>query len=785
MKTEDVRKQFIKYFEEKGHTYVHAAPVVPVGDPTLLFTNAGMNQFKDVFLEKGTRPFKRAVNSQPCIRVSGKHNDLEEVGHDTYHHTLFEMLGNWSFGDYYKKDAIMWAWELLTEVYKIPREKLYATVYHTDEEAESLWTKHTDIGKDRVLRFGDKDNFWEMGETGPCGPCSEIHIDRGEDYCDKKNDKDHVCGVNAGCARYIELWNLVFIQYNRDSSGKLTELPSKHVDTGAGLERLTAVLSGVMSNYDIDVFRTIISHIEQLSAVMYTQEYGIPHRVIADHIRTLTFAISDGVIPSNEGRGYVIRRILRRASRYGKKINFKEPFLHKLVPVVVEVMGNAFPAIKNRAEYISKVIKSEEQSFSATLDKGIEIFNQLTEKLKKENKSTISGEDVFKLYDTYGFPPDLTELMAKEINIKVDIVAFEKEMEKQKERARAATCFVSEDSDAFKPIGGEAIIARTEEEKLSMARHHTGTHLLQAALRDVLGAHVAQAGSMVSPERLRFDFNHFEALTENELACVETLVNEKIIQNIRIEKFEESYAKALELGALAFFGEKYSDIVKVVKIDDFSIELCGGTHLDYTGQIGLFKIVSESAVAAGVRRIEAVAGAPAVQYVQNKLSIIKELTNVLKSPDNKLSAKISEILEQAKQKEKLIDKLNMELINQSIPSLIEHAELYGNTRAVVKKFTDTDNKSLLAISDELMNRMSSGIVFLASVIDDKVLFIAKASKDLVEKKLSCDELVRAAALICGGSGGGSPLRAQAGGKLLQNVDQALTKVETIIRERLS
>lgn len=785
MKAKDVRRIFIDYFKDKQHTFVAASPVVPATDPTLLFTNAGMNQFKDIFLGTGTRSYTRAVNSQPCIRVSGKHNDLEEVGQDTYHHTLFEMLGNWSFGDYYKCNAIVWAWELLTGVYKIPKNILYATVHHTDTEAAQLWSELTDIGKDRILPFGDKDNFWEMGDTGPCGPCSEIHIDRGEGFCDKTHVPGHICAVNAGCARYIELWNLVFIQYNRDASGTLNELPSKHVDTGAGLERLVSVLADVRSNYDIDIFQDIIAHIERISGVKYSLEAGVPHRVIADHIRTLAFAITDGVVPSNEGRGYVIRRLLRRAARYGQKINLKTPFLYQLVSTVVQIMGDAFPSIKGKSDYVSRVIKAEEETFFATLDKGVELFNHLIIKLQKEHKMMIPGAEVFKLYDTYGFPPDLTRLMAREINMDIDEPGFEAHMEQQKARARAASGFSQIDTEAGpKPIGGEAIIATNETDKLNMARHHTGTHLLQAALRQVLGDHVAQAGSLVSPDKLRFDFNHFEALTPEQIALVEQIVNEKIMSCISINKFEESYDNAISRGALAFFGEKYGENVRVVQVEDFSIELCGGTHLDNTGQIGMFKIVTESAIAAGVRRIEAVAGPAAHRYIQEKIEITDELSKVLKIADSRLVSKVTEIMDKSRQQDKLIEKMNSAIAANSIPALIDKAENIAGFRFVVEEFNDVDTKILLNMSDEIINRLTPGIVFLASRGDEKVTFIAKATKELTQKNISCDALVKEAASICEGSGGGSPLKAQAGGKKPQNTAQALARVKQIISEKL-
>jgi alanyl-tRNA synthetase len=640
MKASEVRQSFLDFFARRGHTIVPSAPVAPLDDPTLLFTNAGMNQFKDVFLGTGTRPYKRAADSQKCIRVSGKHNDLEEVGHDTYHHTFFEMLGNWSFGDYYKEEAIRWAWELVTKEWGIPKDSLYATVFRDDAEAESLWKKTTDIGPARILRFGEKDNFWEMGDTGPCGPCSEIHIDRGGGFCDKSNVPGHVCGVNAGCARFIELWNLVFIQYNRDGSGKLSPLAARHVDTGMGFERAVAVLQGKASNYDTDVFMPIQVAVADLTGASFGDPKLLPaFRVIADHMRALSFAVADGAIPSNEGRGYVLRRLLRRAARYGRTLGMREPFMYKLAPAVADVMGGAYPELAAMSINIMNIIKSEEERFNEVLDRGLDIFESVSADVLKRGGKTLPGAEAFKLYDTFGFPLDLTQMMAREKGLEVDQAGFEKEMETQRSRARESKKFTLSDEGDWEEVSsgshsefvgyetvrtsgrirkfrtnggkialvldrtpfyaesggqvgdqgtltGKGFSVRVENtvkqgdrivhvgtftqgdrvldssidasvdggERLDTMRNHTATHLLHKALKETLGAHVNQAGSLVSPERLRFDFTHFEAVSSERLDAVEEKVNAMIRANLNVEKIRTSLQKAKDAGATALFG---------------------------------------------------------------------------------------------------------------------------------------------------------------------------------------------------------------------------------------
>ncbi|MGE5810294.1 MAG: alanine--tRNA ligase, partial [Ignavibacteria bacterium] len=700
----EIRNQFLSFFEKKDHKVIPSAPVIPFDDPTLLFTNAGMNQFKDVFLGKGSREYKRFANTQKVIRVSGKHNDLEEVGHDTYHHTFFEMLGNWSFGDYYKPEAIEWAWELLTEVWRLPKERLWATVYNSDDESFELWKTKTGINPDHILKFGEKDNFWEMGETGPCGPCSEIHINTGTNF----NDPSY---VNAGKPDCIEIWNLVFIQYDRDENGNLSDLPQKHVDTGMGFERICAVLQNKSSNYDTDIFIPLINKISEISGKKYQEEKEkIPMRVIADHIRALTFAIADGAAPGNEGRGYVLRRILRRAARYGRKLNLKNPFLYLLVDVLDSAMGDIFPEINTKKEYVKKIIKAEEESFNSTLDRGIELFDQVIKEMESSKKKNIPGVVVFKLYDTYGFPVDLTNVMAQEKGFTIDEAGFNKLMETQKQKAREAAKeklasvnisssnlksfeLTEEGNSEFtgydelrsegKIIGhkkedenellildktpfyveaggqiddhgkiltggdqidvvdvmkiddkivhiaknesgstlslGEEVIAQVDEKRRwDIMRNHTGTHFMHAALRNILGTHVHQAGSYVGPDRLRFDFTHYSKLTEAEIKDIESLVNSELRNNMPLIHHRNiPFDEAKKMGALMFFGDKYGEKVNVVQFGDFSLEFCGGTHVKNSSEIGLFKIINESSIASGVRRVEAVTGAGIEKYIQH------------------------------------------------------------------------------------------------------------------------------------------------------------------------
>ena len=866
MNSNEVRESFVKFFEKHGHRAVPSAPVVPYDDPTLLFTNAGMNQFKDVFLGKGKRDYTRAVDYQKCIRVSGKHNDLEEVGHDTYHHTFFEMLGNWSFGDYYKKEAIEWAWELLTGEWKLPKDKLYATVFETDDEAAELWERVTDIAPSRVLRFGSKDNFWEMGETGPCGPCSEIHIDLGEGICQKK----HQHGVNvSGCSRFIELWNLVFIQYNRDESGDLQPLPSKHVDTGMGFERVVSVLQGKRSNYDTDVFTPIISEIARLTGKTYEGEGNqIAMRVIADHVRALTFAIADNANPSNEGRGYVLRRILRRASRYARNLNAREPFIYKLVDVLVANMGNAYPEIASSKVRIKEVIKSEEESFNQTLDRGLEIFEEVASRLKKSGKKEISGEDVFKLYDTYGFPADLTNLIAQERGFTIDNAGFDTLMQKQQDRSREATkktfnvnlvgdahldelvrnvqsqftgydttenaakvigvknagdeSFVLLDKTPFYVEAGGQVddtgVIRVAENALSVVdlvkvddkivhvvegeaeaalkvgsdvkaqvdgkrrleimRNHSATHLFHAALRKTLGTHVHQAGSLVDPEHLRFDFAHHKKVSPEELRDIERIVNDKILERIELIHHRNiPYDEATKMGALAFFGDKYGDRVNVVQFGDFSMEFCGGTHVRNTSEIGLFKIVSESSIASGVRRVEAVTGG----------GVEKIIVSLTSRADDKEREK-GELAERIKELEKELSGYRLRSA-MSVAEKLLHAAgqdgLVEGVKVVYGLVEVNSDDELKQVADYLKDKLGSGVIVLGSKIGEKAMFVSSVSQDAIsEKKLHAGKIVNEVARKVGGGGGGRPNFATAGGKDQSKICDAVDSVPEIVRQLL-
>jgi len=868
MKASEIRQSFIHFFAERGHTIVPSAPVVPWDDPTLLFTNAGMNQFKDVFLGTGTRPYKRAVNSQKCIRVSGKHNDLESVGHDTYHHTFFEMLGNWSFGDYYKEEAIRWAWELVTQVWEIPKSRLWATVFQEDDEAEALWYRVTEIEKGRVLRFGEKENFWEMGETGPCGPCSEIHIDRGQDFCDQSHVPGHVCQVNGGCARFIELWNLVFIQFHRDEKGTLHPLSQKHVDTGLGLERAVAFLQGKKSNYETDLFWPILEKISELTGASIEDPEKLPaFRVIADHIRTLVFAITDGVMPSNEGRGYVLRRLLRRASRYARNLGMHEPFMHQLVPTVIDMMGSAYPELVERVAHTQLVIQTEEERFNTVLDRGIEIFESIAKEVESQGKKIISGRDAFRLYDTYGFPIDLTQLMARERGLEVDLNEFEKEMEAQRERARESQVFSFQQGSwqiltegdhsnfiGYDTLSCEAVIRRMRKEgetiflvldrtpfypesggqvgdkgeilgqgfrihiedtqkqgdtiihqgvflegheiahpevqavvdnalRLSTARNHTTTHLLHKALREVLGNHVQQAGSLVAPDRLRFDFTHFEPLTPEQIDRIENRVNEHIRCNHRVEKFWSTLDQAKAMGAIALFGEKYGEKVRVIKIDDYSMELCGGTHLDATGEIGYFRIVREEGISAGVRRIEAVTGVSAERLLQTEKQWIRELTTLLQCPEEELVARVKKLQEENKALEKRLKKALAGSHTSQMEEWIAKAVSIKGVKIVSAKVEASDVDELRVLGDRLREKLKSGVGVMATVINGKVSMVAVVTDDLIKNQgLKAGEIVKKVASFLGGTGGGKPHLALAGGKDPSRLDEALGKVVEVVKE---
>ena len=885
-----IRQEFIDFFKSKGHAFVPSSPVIPQNDPTLLFTNAGMNQFKAIFLGDNKEGLKRAANSQKCMRVSGKHNDLEEVGRDHHHHTFFEMLGNWSFGDYYKKEAILWAWELLTDVWGLPKDKLYATVYKEDEEAITVWSEHTDILREHIGRFGEQSNFWEMGETGPCGPCSEIHLDMGTGRCINENAPGHTCAVNAdGCGRYIELWNLVFMQYNRAADGTLTELPSKNIDTGMGFERIVTVIQNVGSNYDTDLFRPIIGRLESMSGRRYdTGRDGTPFRVIADHIRSLVFAITDGAFPSNEGRGYVLRRLLRRAYRFGREVGFSEPFLYTLVPDVLSIMGQAFPEITARKDYCQKVIRSEEERFGQTLEQGIEKFAQMLESARKKGKTLLSGNDVFTLYDTYGFPMDLTRLMAQEKGFSVDEQTYDGLMQQQKERGRDAakkgdaslltpdgwievrpasgTEFVgydlektavnlttykeipraSADNKTFEHLfildktpfyaesGGQvgdrgtllsvkgiemtvddtfkwndaivhkviASVALSKEDfsspmmarvlhdnRRATRRNHSATHLLQAALRKIAGEHIQQSGSRVDHSSLRFDFTHFKALSKTEVEAVEQQVNEWVLADLPVITTVEDLDKAKSTGAMALFGEKYGETVRVVTMGTISKELCGGTHTSSTGQIGLFHITSESGISAGVRRLEAVTGLNSLHLLRRHELVVTELSETLKVSQDALTKRVFTLMESVKQLETAVSRSSQEKVSGQAAALVEEARKGKGLFSFTVKNIGTYAKDAFGpLTDAVSDRLKSpdghaGVVVLGAVIDGKAQLFAAAGPSAVKDGVNCGALIRDAAQKAGGSGGGSPQRAQAGCKDPGKLDEALLSARQALAQK--
>lgn len=871
----EIRKSFLDYFAKQSHTVVKSSSLVPDKDPTLLFTNAGMVQFKNIFLGQERPPYVRAASSQKCLRISGKHNDLEAVGRDTYHHTFFEMLGNWSFGDYYKAEAIEWAWKLLTDEWGLPKDKLYATVYLNDDDAEQLWFKISGLPKERVSRFGEKENFWEMGETGPCGPCSEIHLDRGPAACDWQGPAGHECRVNGDCARYIELWNLVFIQYNRKENRELEELPSKHVDTGMGMERITAVLQKVLSNYDIDLMRDLTATTERLTGKKYgvDPQADISYRVIDDHARAVSFLIADGVTPSNEGRGYVLRRLLRRAARHGRLIGLKDPFLYRVAGTVIEVMGDAYPELRGEQQRIGEVIRIEEERFGETLEKGLVLLDEATNKLKSGQQKVLSGDVAFRLYDTFGFPLDLTEDILRGEGLSVDQSAFEKLMEEQRTRGREAretvsmeakisldrpVCFIGYDRlegesevlaiysndggiqeagegdeiellTAETPFYGESGGQVGDRGTIATARgdivevvdthhptpqltahrgrvkkgrvqvgdkvhltvdgrqrqrtklNHSATHILHAVLRRELGQHVRQAGSLVTPDRLRFDFNHTGAIADDKLARIENDVNRHIREDASVSIDELGYEEAIRHGALAFFGDKYGDRVRVVKIGDFSTELCGGTHVARSGEIGLFKLHSEGGVAAGVRRVEAFTGEGALDLIRAYEGRLTEIGNLVKGSADDALDKVKRLLDRQRDLEREIEKLRGQLEKDQIPELLAKQQAINGTKVLITALDGVDAKQLRDISDQLKARLDPAVIVLAASAAGTVSLVSSVSKELT-KKYNAGNIVKELARIVGGGGGGRPDFAQAGGKDPEKISEALQRAEELIRQ---
>jgi alanyl-tRNA synthetase len=872
----EIREKFLKYFEEHGHAVIASSGLVPKDDPTLLFTNSGMVQFKNLFLGLEDRGYTRAASSQKCVRAGGKHNDLENVGFTARHHTFFEMLGNFSFGDYFKEEAIAWGWEFLVDVMELSKEKLWITIYKDDDEAFEIWNKKMGVPAERIVRMDEKDNFWMMGETGPCGPCSEILYDQGPEVgCGRPE-----CNVECECDRHLELWNLVFTQFDREASGTLTPLPNPNIDTGMGLERLAAVMQGVQSNYDCDLFTDIFRKIEELTGKKYKddEEVDISMRAIADHSRAVTFLISDGVLPSNEGRGYVLRRILRRAARHGKLLGMDKPFLTDIVPVVIEVMKDAYPDLLDKESYVTKVVINEEQRFMDTLDAGLKILNDEVKTLKAKGETVIPGEVVFKLYDTFGFPTDLTADAVRTSDMSVDMEGFETAMEAQREKARESwkgsgeeeisdvylrlstkgisnvfvgyegvteaisqiTAILKNDEavdtlsegengeifveqtpfygevggqigdagvietgsavfdvwdtqkpldDLFTHIGklktgtlsvGDTVVLKVDEgARRATEAHHSGTHVLQAALKEILGDHVKQSGSLVNPERLRFDFTHFSKIEDEELEKVETIANDYIRQNLAVTTTVLPKEEAMKTGATAVFDEKYGDDVRLVKMGGFSAELCGGTHVLRTGDIGLLKVIHESSVAAGVRRIEGVTGMAALKYLQSIEKELKKTASLLRANPMELSERVEKLLQNQRELEKEIEALKGKLASRDSADLLDKVKEIGGVKTLVTIVDAPDVKSLRDFGDKVRDKLKSGIILLGSKVGDKAMLLCMVTKDLTDK-YSAGSIVKEVAPIVGGKGGGRPDMAQAGGPNPEKLEEALRKLEEII-----
>ncbi|HTY26079.1 MAG TPA: alanine--tRNA ligase [Desulfomonilaceae bacterium] len=873
----EIRESFLKFFEQNNHTRVASSSLVPEGDPTLLFTNAGMVQFKNVFTGKDKRTYKRATTSQKCLRVSGKHNDLENVGKTPRHHTFFEMLGNFSFGDYFKKDATAYAWEFLTRTVGLPKERLHVTIFEKDDEAYEIWKKVLGSGANPITRLGEKDNFWSMGDTGPCGPCSEIHYDHGVEFgCDKPD-----CAPGCDCDRFLELWNLVFMQFDRDASGNMTPLPRPSIDTGLGLERLAAVLQGVGSNWESDLFLPIIRRVEELSGHNCLGEGNdrdsVAIRVIADHSRAAAFLVADGVLPSNEGRGYVLRRILRRALRYGKYIGLDKPFLYQTARVVVENMSEAYPELRTHSSLVEKVVYNEEERFLDTLARGLILFEEEARHVRQAGQTVLPGAVTFRLYDTYGFPPDLTSDLAAEAGLVIDQAGFEEEMSRQRKMARQAwdgmqgaeadalrmvleadvtteftgyetmddsgvvrtiikdgepvqkatagerveivtdrTPFYGEAGgqvgdqglirsdgnemeveDAVKPlpllivhkgviktgsfrVGDRVELSVDKTRRRSIMANHSATHLLQWALRKVLGDHVKQSGSLVEAERLRFDFTHFSHITPEELARVEDLVNEKVQENLPVTTRIMPVDEALSAGAMALFGEKYGETVRMISIGDISRELCGGTHTHRSGDVGLFKITSEGGIAAGVRRIEAVTGRGALEYVRSLEHEIRGLGERLRGTRGELVRKLDKLIEEKKAREREIEALKTRLATGQTADILEGLREVKGIRVLTRIVEHISTpKDLREYADRVKDKLGSGIALLGAKTDGKALLIALVTKDLTDR-FHAGNIVKEAATRVGGSGGGRADMAQAGGPEHADLEKALRSVDEFL-----
>jgi alanyl-tRNA synthetase len=875
-----IRQRFLDYFAQRGHTVVASSSLIPHNDPTLLFANAGMNQFKDCFLGMEDRGYYRAASSQKCVRAGGKHNDLENVGRTARHHTFFEMLGNFSFGDYFKREAIAYAWEFLTVDLGLDKSRLYVSVYTDDDEAADIWHTQEGVPRERIFRFGEKDNFWSMGDTGPCGPCTEIFFDNGPEVgCSDPN-----CTVGCDCDRYMEIWNNVFMQFDRQSDGTLVPLPKPAVDTGMGLERITTVMQGVTSNYDTDLLQGIIRFVETLSGKRYRADAkdDVSMRVIADHIRAITFLICDGALPSNEGRGYVLRRIMRRAARHAKMLGCAEPLLYRMVDAVRAVMGDAYPELAEREEYIKKVVRAEEERFAETLDRGLAILNEAVAGLKREQRSIIPGDTLFQLYDTYGFPTDLTADIVRIEGFTIDEAGFESCMERQRAQSRehwkgsgeegiaavyktlhnqgvksAFTGYgkcsdysvittllvngtvvssvqagdevevITETTPFYGASGGQVgdtgtissgtahltvldtarpftdlIVHRARVdngtlhtgdavdltvdtgERQATARNHTATHLLQAALKQVLGDHVKQAGSLVEPARLRFDFTHFAAMTADEIRRVEQLVNRYTMANADVDAREMELAEAVNSGATALFGEKYGDRVRVVRVGEVSMELCGGTHVQAAGDIGLFKIIQETGIAAGVRRIEAVTGERAVAWVQEQEEAFDRLAGLVKSDRAQLESRLLRLIERQKELEREIEAIERRTQAGQADSLLERVSDIGGVKVLITVVPPTDAKGLREMADRFRDRLGSGVVAIGCPCDGKANLLVAITKDLTNR-LRAGDVVATMAAEVGGRGGGRPDLAQAGGPHPEALEAAMAKAKALIAAALT